>query len=244
MQQRGRSETHLIAVVEDPPGFADDLCGSLEAAGCLCRRVGDERCALPMIRQDVPDLVLVTRNGSVTRCGGLIVELKHDPATADVPIVLMIPQGDSTEELVAFALGADECLVKSVSARILLARITALLQRATSRTGHEQALQTGPLYVDYGARITEVDGESVPLTPTEFLLLWSIVAEEGRVVSRRDLLKTVFGTLDTTDRRIDVHMTSLRKKLGPAATWVQTVRGFGYACRSPNWQESRAPHTG
>lgn len=116
---------------------------------------------------------------------------------------------------------------------VLLARLQAVLRRARPRTHDGSLLIIGPFTLSRDRNEVTVGNESVALTRTEFQLLREVLAAGGRVVHRNRLLEQVFATSDTTDRRIDVHMTNLRRKLGTGTPWIQTIRGVGYACRDP-----------
>ena len=233
----GVAEQRMILVVEEVSGSAVELCRDLEAVGYTCTRLLDEGRLRTTIGQRCPDLIILDRAGSASRCRTLVPSLKQDTATADVPIIVVLRNGDTTEELIAFALGADDCVSQPVFGRILVTRVAALLRRIHGSRSNRHKISVGPLRVELEACRAEVDGAPVGLTPTEFRLLWSVAANGDRVTRRDDLLRNIFGTSKRGDRRIDVHMASLRKKLGPAGAWVQTIWGVGYACRPPRSSE-------
>ena len=208
------NRARLVIVAEKEAESPLDLNRHLEEAGYSCCQVVDEDRLVLSVRRRVPDLVILNRTQAVNEGRNLIAELRQDPLTADIPIVVVIPRGGTTETLIAFALGADECLSRPFSARLFVARVTALLRRAQPVRAISDETHIGPIYVDPAACTVEVEGEPVRLTPTEFNLLWAVTSNGDRVTRRGDLLRTVFATTDPTDRRIDVHMASLRKKLG------------------------------
>jgi two-component system phosphate regulon response regulator PhoB len=131
---------------------------------------------------------------------------------------------------VGLKFGADDYVTKPFSMSVLLARIDAVLRRASApRDGAKDLMRVGPVEIDPQRHEVRVAGRPVALTLTEFRLLSALAAARGRVLSRNQLMDQALG-LDVvvTDRTIDVHMTSLRKKLGSARECLHTVRGVGY----------------
>jgi DNA-binding response OmpR family regulator len=118
--------------------------------------------------------------------------------------------------------------------KVLLARVAAALRREESSAALTQPLTMGPITLDSERYQVSVDGAAVTLTMTEFRILKTLMSAGGRVLDRSRLIDAVLGPMvAVTDRTIDVHIASLRKKLGAGAEWVQTVRGVGYTFRAP-----------
>ncbi len=145
---------------------------------------------------------------------------------------MLTAKAEESDELVGFALGADDYITKPFSMKLLLARIDALLRRATASSSLPNVLKAGPITLDRDRREMALDGKIIVLTTTEFGILWKLIAARGRVLSRDQLINAVLGTSAVvTDRTIDVHVAALRKKIGHAATLIQTIRGIGYTLR-------------
>ena len=186
--------------------------------------------ALDLIRAEPPDLALVDIMLPNLSGTDLVSHLRQDPRTAAVPIVMMTAKGEETDVVAGLRLGADDYVTKPFSMSVLVARVAAVLRRAAVLGGAGQrAVRAGPIALDPRRRSVEVDGQAVALTVTEFRLLAALVAARGRVLTRHQLVDQAISLRAVVaDRTIDVHLASLRKKLGPARSLIQTVRGVGY----------------
>lgn len=159
-------------------------------------------------------------------------------ARSDVPIIVLTARRDEIDRVVGLEIGADDYLVKPFGFRELVARIRAVMRRAArfpSPTGTDAAaaLQLGPLNLDVRTRRVTLDGREIALTPKEFDLLALLMEEDGGVVRRDEILRRVwdenwYGPTKT----LDVHVATLRKKLGDPA-WIETVRGVGFRVANP-----------
>ncbi len=223
-----------ILVVEDEADLAGLLRYNLEREGYGCICVEDGKAALAEVRRSAPDLVILDRMLPGLSGDEVLAELKREAASARIPVIMVTAKAEESDALVGFALGADDYVTKPFSMKLLLARVAAIFRRAESLGPEPEALAIGPIRLDSGRHEVLVDGRPVNLTATEFRILRALMAANGRVLSRSQLIDQVLGVgTAVTDRTIDVHITSLRKKLGQAATWVQTVRGVGYTYRAP-----------
>jgi len=223
-----------ILVVEDENDLADLLCYHLEREGYVCRRARDGQAAVAEAHRTPPDLILLDR--MLPRLSGdeVATQLKRDPRTAGVPIIMLTAKVEDTDELVGFALGADDYVRKPFSMKLLLARIAAVLRREEDVRVEREVLSIGPVVLDRLRHEATVDGEPIRLTATEFRVVATLMSANGRVLDRAQLIDAVLGHgVAVTNRTIDVHVASLRKKLGAAAGCIQTVRGVGYTFRVP-----------
>jgi len=222
----------MVLVVEDEADLAEVIRYNLEREGYRCRCVADGSVALAELRREPPDLMVLDRMLPGLSGDEVMARLRREPATAGIPVLMLTAKAEESDELVGFALGADDYVTKPFSMRLLLARVEALLRRADASAGGADVLTTGPITLDRSRRELKVDDESVTLTSTEFGILWELMAARGRVLSRERLIDGVLGTCAVvTDRTIDVHVAALRKKLGNASALIQTVRGVGYTLR-------------
>jgi DNA-binding response OmpR family regulator len=170
------------------------------------------------------DLLLPGLNGLE-----VLREVRAEPSTRDLPIVLLTARGAEMDKLLGFERGADDYITKPFSPREVLARVDAVLRRA--RTPREpEALVTGPLALDHARREARLEGRELTLTPREYELLYFLARNPGRVFSRDELLTKVWGyDFRGETRTVDVHVRRLRAKLGPdAAGLIATVTGAGY----------------
>ena len=158
--------------------------------------------------------------------------LRQVRQNSEVPVVMLTARGEDIDRIVGLELGADDYLPKPFNPRELMARIRAIQRRTDSRNAVEGPLQVGDLLLDPGSRQVRCQGGEVVLTSMEFSLLHMLLGHAGQVVGRGDMVKQVLGRhLSPYDRSIDVHISSLRKKLGqtPAGRErIKTIRGVGY----------------
>jgi DNA-binding response OmpR family regulator len=168
--------------------------------------------------------------------------LRRVRAQSNVPILMLTGRGEEPDRIVGLELGADDYLPKTSSTRELLARLRAIIRRSVitaqqSEANHLRVLTVGNLSIDEGARSAELDGTPLQLTAVEFDLLRSLARAAGRVKTREQLLIEVADrNFEVFDRSIDVHISSLRKKLGDdpkIPRFIVTVRGAGYMIRKP-----------
>jgi len=214
-----------VLVVEDEDAIAEPLVEGLRREGYEVARVGTGREALDAGETDVVllDLRLPDIDG-FTVCR----ELR---ARSDVPIIVVSARGEEVDRVVGLELGADDYIVKPYGLRELVARIRAVTRRREGAT-RRVVLRAGPLEVDERARRVSYDGRELQLTAKEFDLLALLASDPGSVVSRETILRRVW---DTTwyggQKTIDVHVASLRKKVGDPDA-IETVRGIGYRLRA------------
>ena len=228
------SRGKAILVVEDEADLAELLQYNLEGEGYHCRRVGDGDSALAEVRRQPPDLIVLDRMLPGRSGDEVASQLRRDPHSAAVPIIMLTAKAEEADELVGFALGADDYITKPFSMKRLLARVAAMLRRSKIRGGEAEVLSAGPIALDESRHHVTVDGTPISLTVTEFRILKTLMRWSGRVLNREQLIDAVLGpTVAVTDRTIDVHIAAVRKKLIPAAGWIQTVRGVGYTFRPP-----------
>jgi len=223
-----------ILIVEDESDLADALSYHLEREGYKCRRARDGEAALAEVSRSRPDLIVLDRMLPKLSGDEVATRLRRDPHTADIPIIMLTAKAEDADELVGFALGADDYVRKPFSIKLLLARVAAMLRRDRAAQQESEVLSAGPVVLDRGRHEVTVEGRSVTLTATEFRILAALMGAGGRVLDRGQLIDAVLGqNVAVTDRTMDVHIAALRKKLGTAAAWIQTIRGVGYTFRVP-----------
>lgn len=229
-----------VLVVEDEADLASLLRFNLEREGYACRCASDGQTALAEVRRQVPDLIVLDRMLPGVSGDEVASRLRAEPKSAHVPIIFLTAKTEETDELVGFALGADDYVTKPFSMKKLVARVNAVIRRGAAPRPTSRRMEAGPFVLDPSRHELTVNSQVVTLTATEFRLLRALMASDGRVLSRSQLIDAAMGNdAVVTDRTIDVHVTSLRKKINEAegdeepAAWVQTVRGIGYTFRQP-----------
>ena len=209
-----------ILVVEDDDAIAKPLVEGLRREAFDVSRVATGAAALAA---PLPDLVLLDlRLPDID--GTEVCRLLR--ARSDVPIIVVTAKGEEVDRVVGLELGADDYVIKPFGFRELLARIRAVLRR-THRGADDARLRAGSLELDLRSRRATLDGAELALTPKEFDLLALLASNPGAVVSRDHMLREVWNTeWFGPTKTIDVHVASLRKKLGDPR-WIETVRGVG-----------------
>ncbi len=155
--------------------------------------------------------------------------IRRDPATAAVPIVMVTAKAAEIDRVLGLELGADDYITKPFSPRELVLRIRKILQRGRAAAEEPATIEIGNLLIDTPRHLVSWRGVQVDLTATEFKLLSILAQRRGRVQSREQLLRDVWEYNSLIDTRtVDTHMRRLREKLGPAAKYLDTVRGVGY----------------
>jgi len=176
-----------------------------------------------------PDLVLLDLN--LPGMDGLEVA-RNIRKTKDTPIIMVTARVDEVDRLIGLELGADDYITKPFSPREVVARIKAVLRRASKQQVKPQEITVGELYINLDGHRVEIDGEPVTLTPTEFTLLVTLAGQPGRVFTRLQLLEASQGNAYIGyERSIDAHIKNLRNKLGKKpkdARYIETIFGVGY----------------
>ena len=222
-----------ILIVDDEEDILELLKYNLSREGykVSCAASGEE--TLRAVRSGIPDLIVLDL--MLPGIDGLDVarQLKNDPKTRDVPIVMLTAKGEEADIVTGLELGADDYITKPFSPRVLLARVRAVLRRRVREsTDDTSVLQIRKLEIHPGRREVLVNGEPVQLTFTEFGILNFLARRPGWAFTRSQIVDAVRGDdYFVTDRSVDVQIVGLRKKLGPAGTDIETVRGVGYRFR-------------
>jgi two-component system phosphate regulon response regulator PhoB len=222
-----------VLVVEDEPDLIRSVEFAFRSAGFEVSSTTRGRDALSMISTRPPDVVLLDIMLPDIQGTEICRQLKGDPKTRSIPIIMVTARADEVDRVVGFELGADDYVVKPFSLRELVLRARAVLRRAEPGPA-PSSIAVGPLVIDTDAHRVHVDGKEVVLTAREFRLLSTLVSREGRVLTRDTLLTEVWGlTLHVETRTVDTHVKRLREKLGAAGSLIETVRGVGYRFEDP-----------
>lgn len=220
-----------VLLVEDERDIAELVRYHVEKAGMRLVHATDGSAALRLARAEAPDVALLDL--MLPGLDGLEVcrQLRNDAATRRLPIIMLTARGEEVDRVVGLELGADDYVVKPFSPRELLARIRAVLRRVDSPQPQAAGRAAGDLHVDEARHAVTVGGRPVELTAKEFGLLSALMRADGRVLSREQLLETVWGyanAVEIESRTVDVHVRRLRAKLGPEARRIVTVKAVGY----------------
>jgi two-component system phosphate regulon response regulator PhoB len=219
-----------ILVVEDDEDIQELVRFNLSREGHSVTCASSGEAGLAAVRKEAPDLIVLDLMLPGMDGLELCRILRADASTADIPIVIMSAKGEESDVVTGLELGADDYLTKPFSPRILLARVKAVLRRKQGGEAEDHAVITiDKLTIDPGRHEVLVEGEPVHLTATEFRILHFLARRPGWVFTRYQIVDGVHGAdYPVTDRSIDFQMVGLRKKLGPCAKYIETVRGVGY----------------
>jgi len=218
-----------VLVIDDEAELVRLLDYNLTKAGYLAISAKDGASGLAMARKHRPDLVILDVMMPGMDGWEVCKALRKEPATFTVPILMLTAKAEEADRVLGLELGADDYVPKPFGVRELLARVKALLRRSEAASSPPEVIRVDRLVLDAGRRSVTAAGKPVDLTATEFEILRAMAARPGRVLSREELIERARGEDSAvTDRAIDVHVSSLRRKLGKLGEMVETVRGVGY----------------
>jgi two-component system phosphate regulon response regulator PhoB len=219
-----------ILVIDDEEDILELLKFNLSREGyqVTCGLTGEE--ALKLAQKELPSLIILDL--MLPGIDGLEVArlLKGDMKTREIPIVMLTAKGEEADVVAGLELGADDYVVKPFSPRVLLARVRAVLRRNSRPVAEDDSvLKVHDLIIHPGRHEVLVNGSAVQLTFTEFGILSYLARRPGWVFTRTQIVDAVRGDdYPVTDRSVDVQIVGLRKKLGSAGDYIETVRGVGY----------------
>ena len=213
-----------ILLIDDDPEFCSLLNDYLELNSISLTCAHDGQSGLDILDRRAFDLILLDM--FLPDINGLDV-LRRIRRMQSPPVVMLSAHNEETDRIIALEIGADDYVPKAFSSRELLARIRAVLRRTGSAAPREY--RAGPLRVCPAQRIVQVDDADITLTNKEFELLCLLLENQGIVLPRATLMDRIWGMeLERENRTLDVHVRTLRAKLGPAGGLIETVRGVGY----------------
>lgn len=217
-----------ILVVDDHQDVVDLVRYNLTKAGFAVSECSDGLSALEEVRTNRPDLIVLDL--MMPEMDGMTVfrNLRQNPETADIPIIMLTARGTAEERVEGLELGADDYLGKPFSPKELVLRVQGILRRSEARP-RVDLLEFEHFRLDKNSMSFFIRNERVDLTPIEFKLLSLLLERRGKTLSREELLEKVWGYSSSAyTRTVDTHIKRLRDKLGEAASRIETSRGEGY----------------
>ena len=223
-----------VLIIEDDKDIVELVRYNLEREGFRVLDAADGEQGLAAVIRQKPDLVLLDL--MLPGVDGLEVcrRIRAHDELRSTPVVILTAKGEESDVVIGLELGADDYLAKPFSPRELVARLKAVLRRAirAEEEGERSRIEIGEVVLDSSRYEVSVAEKLVPLTRAEFRLLWALVQRPGRVFPRDELVdKITAGESYIIDRNVDVHISSIRRKLGKAGDLIATVRGIGYKCK-------------
>lgn len=217
-----------VLVVEDEPEVRDYLVTLLTEQSFEVSGIATGEQVYSALKVSIPDLILMDYRLPGQSGVEIVRQLKENPQYLNIPIIMVTGVDGEEEKVAALELGADDYVVKPFLPKELGARIKAVLRRTQDSPVNEDTLESEGLRMNLTSHRVTLNEAELYLTLTEFRILSELIKQKGKVLSRDLLRQNALGNLNVTDRTIDVHMASLRKKLGDISQVIQTVRGVGY----------------
>ena len=219
----------MIFCVEDDAGIRDLMIYTLNASGF--RAVGFENAKefYTALADTVPELIMLDIMLPGEDGISILKRLKADARTADIPVIMATAKGNEYDKVIGLDLGADDYLAKPFGMMEMASRVRAVLRRSGRAAEKQKLIRVGGLEMNLGEHIVTADGIRIQLTLKEFELLRTSMTNPGRAFTREQLLSSVWceDFLGET-RTVDVHVGTLRQKLGGCGKYIRTVRGVGY----------------
>ena len=222
-----------VLVIEDDRAISEILVYNLDKAGYEVSLAIDGRDGVSQAQLKLPDIILLDVMLPIIDGVEVCRRLRSKSETAGAIIIMLTAKTEEADQLIGFSVGADDYVTKPFSVRVLMERIKALQRRKTAKPDDESDTVTrAGITLDRRRYRVSVDGQPVELTKSEFRLLDTLIRQPGRAFDRTELIDSALGE-DTLvlERTIDVHIRALRKKIGPNADAIETVRGVGYRFR-------------
>ena len=226
------SQKKRILLIEDEEDIAALIKLQAEISGYKLHVEVDGINGYRAIEREKPDLVILDimlpgQNGfDVCR------KMKNNPDLRNIPVIIVTAKGEELDVVLGLELGADDYVAKPFSPKVLFSRIKAVLRRGKEPEKTLKVLSFGDFTLEVDRYLLKKEEKNIPITLSEFGILRRLLGNRGKVLTRNQLLDDVHNDdAFIVDRNIDVHIASLRKKLGPKFDWIETVRGVGYRFR-------------
>jgi DNA-binding response OmpR family regulator len=228
------SSAGRVLIVEDDAKTSGLISELLGQEGYQVQTASSLFMAQGRLRQRQPDLVILDRRLPDGDGCDFCRQLKADPSTKAIPVLFLTSKSSTTDKVVGLKIGGDDYLAKPFDLEELLARVEALLRRASREPDDvAKVLENGGVQLDLGRHLCTAGGKKVALWPMEFELLQAFLERPGRLLSKEFLSERVWGhELLTNSRAIETSIQRLRRKLGPRGRNIETVKGFGF-----RWQD-------
>lgn len=219
----------MIYIVEDDSSIRELVIYTLNSQGMEAEGFANPGLFWKALERLVPDLVLLDIMLPEEDGLSILKKLRTDKKTESLPVIMLTAKGSEYDTVIGLDSGADDYIPKPFRMMELISRVRAVLRRAGRQEKQEEEYQIGSLYVNPSKHIVKAGGENVVLTLKEFEVLCRLVSHPGTVFTRAQLLDDIWGyEFDGESRTVDVHIRTLRQKLGEAGDCIETIRGVGY----------------
>lgn len=224
----------MIYCVEDDAGIRDLMIYTLQASDLQAKGLPDADAFWAAMEKEKPKLILLDIMLPGEDGISILKKLKAQSTTADIPVIMATAKGTEYDKVIGLDLGADDYLAKPFGMMEMVSRVKAVLRRAY-KNEKTDIVAVGKLTLNPQTHTVKADGQKVTLTLKEFELLHKFMRHPGRVYSREQLLSDIWGADYVGETRtVDVHIGTLRTKLGDCGEYIDTVRGVGYRLEEKN----------
>ena len=218
----------MIYCVEDERNIRELLVYTLETTGFSARGLEDGKELKAALKEEIPEMILLDIMLPGDDGYAILDRLKSDPDTKNIPVIMVTAKEAEFDKVRGLEGGADDYITKPFGMMEFVARVKAVLRRCSKR-GEDRELHCGELRISVGRHEVQAGDAKVELTRKEFELLQYLIENKGLVMTRNQILCHVWGyDFDGETRTVDVHVRTLRQKLGAAGDMIETVRGVGY----------------
>lgn len=218
---------HMIYCVEDDDGIRELISYAVKNSGMNARELANATELRRALKQEMPDMILLDIMLPDKDGIEILTDIRNSPETKNLPVILITAKSDEMDKVKGLNLGADDYITKPFSVLELISRIKAVLRR--TERGNEAEHDCHGINMDVQSRKVTADGKEIQLTYKEFELLSCLMEKQGQVVNREFLLSKIWGfDFEGESRTLDVHIGSLRHKLGEKGKHIETVRNVGY----------------
>lgn len=233
-----------ILVIEDERSLGELLTYNLKREGFEVQHASDGQDGLRRAQTVLPDLIILDLMLPVIDGLEVCRTLRAGARTKSIPVLILTARSEEIDEVVGFQMGADDYVTKPFKMKALIQRVKALLRRNLPAEQTADHATSHGIEIDRVEHRVLVDNVELRLTPTEFRLLWTLVRQPGRAFTRPNLMEAAMGDdVYVLERTVDVHIKSLRQKLGRHGSRIETVRGVGYRFNDGPPQEGGTKET-
>ena len=219
----------MIYCVEDERNIRELIVYTLESSGYQAKGFKDAKAFYPALEEEKPELILLDIMLPGEDGLSILEKLRKNKATKDIPVMMVTARGSEYDKILGLDGGADDYITKPFGMMEFLARVRAILRRSQKPSGAQEMYESGDLKLYVNKRQVFDGAREVELTLKEFELLKFLLENKGIVMTRDKLLTGVWGyDFDGETRTVDVHIRTLRQKLGTCGELIETVRGVGY----------------
>jgi two-component system alkaline phosphatase synthesis response regulator PhoP len=224
----------MIWCVDDDDSIRDIEVYTLQSTGFEAMGFEDGFSMFQQLETEIPDLIVLDIMLSDMDGIDILKKLKNTPKLKSIPVIMATAKGEEIDKIVGLDLGADDYLVKPFGMMEMVSRIKAVLRRCSQREDSTSSIKSfDNILLDYDKRTVKIDGEPILLTVKEFEMLNLFISNPGHVFTREDLMNHIWGTdYYGGTRTVDVHITTLRRKMKEAGSLITTIRGIGYCIRT------------